>query len=695
MPVSPELNFTLSDAKGVFLALCLISVLFLPGGYLIGAYLAPQNFNQKKPIEKLLHAAMLVFAILPILLFLLFRIHFLLALLFCCASFIAFILRKPWAQVTSDEQSKEDARFIFFAIFVWVAIALFTICDWQWGENLYMSVVVWDYEKHVAVVDCISRTGVPPVNPTYYPGTPISLYYYYFWFLFPALIDKVSMGAVGPYCATIAATIFTGLGFLGLIINLSEKLFPDKKLYPIALVLLLVSGLDILIVAPVNILSKIYFGTQPFASVEWWTMDQVSSFTHFLCWVPHHVTGCIAVLTAILLARDGLESEIKKDKIKYFGIAALALASSVGSSVYLAFVGTAGLCLYVLLSIIAKNMPAKRILELFALLSTSGILASFFLLGLHSQINSSPIVLGVRSSGLLRYFLDPKGAGINSGVKDQLGLIQPSVQNWGESLLLLLIDYPIEFGFFFLAAALFWYKKHIEKEDLLPISIFIASLTICTFLRSAIHNNDLGWRGLIPAQIILLLWSSVYLKNRLDDFKGVHFLKHPVIILLVLLALTGAGTTFYDIYLLRFTQLDSKREALENNPEKNYFIRKAYEELRRNKNISIVQANPIHDRDPFFGLYSQHQTLASDKEYGPLFGIDIEKYNELVTKLEPVFSGKYTLDEVKSLAQKYSLDAIFVKQDDPVFSNKDSWATQLKPDIENKYARVFLIRQKN
>jgi hypothetical protein len=690
MPSLTELPFTLADAICTLVGLCLLAGTILPAGLLLTAYLEPQKFNQKNKLELFLHALMLSICFCPVIFYLTWKIHFLAVAFFVVATWIIFILRlnSLFPKKIEKEKNKTSASSILkFLIFFLPTIFFFIIVDWQWGERLYMSVVCYDYEKHVAVTNAISQANsLPPINPMYFFESGQALFYYYFWFLLPAFVSKITLGFVGPYPAVIAGTMLTSLAFLGLMNNMQEEFFKQGK-HQLPLALLLVSGLDLLIVLPLNLFSLNKYGFQPFTSVEAWSMDQVSNFMHMLIWVPHHVTGAIAALTAVIFAFKGfsnIESDTRTNN-KYLLAAAVCFASSFGLSVYLAFVTISSLCVYVLLNSL-KTKLFRQFIELAAVLALTGIIALPFVIELQSHhSNLKPIAFAVRTSGLLRYFLDPNEKSINTSVKDQLGLNQPTTAYPLESLFLLIFDYPMEFGFFLVGAILYWFNriksKQIEDTDLLPFCLFSTSIIICTFLRSAIHNNDLGWRGLIPAQIILLFWSASYIGKNLSKPKS--------LILLIVLALVGLGTTLYEFYLLRFSLLDKKREMLECKPERNYWVRKAYEQMRNEFQVSIIQANPRHDRDPYFGLYSNHQTLCSDKEYGPLFGIEINQYNKYESAVQALFSGNYNYEETKALAMKWKIDALFVKDDDPIFLN--NW--NIKPDLENKFVKVYLFKR--
>src|SRR5262249_17333828 len=91
------------------------------------------------------------------------------------------------------------------------------------------------------------------------------------------------------------------------------------------------------------------------------------------------------------------------------------------------------------------------------------------------------------------------------------------LRNWQVAignLLLLPINYGMEFRLFFAVAWWGWKtwrakRYRLERQDLAAVAMVGVSLMLCTFLRSTlIGNNDLGWRGFLIAQFVLLLWTA-------------------------------------------------------------------------------------------------------------------------------------------------------------------------------------------
>lgn len=687
MPAMADPSFTLQDAKGVIVAFCLLLAIMTPLGYWLSIVLQSQKFNQMSPIEKFLQSTMLACAFAPILIFLLWRINFTLlacVVIFSSVSFL-FSLKNFFCQIETKTTSPN--KILGFALLVFALVAFFTIIDFQWGENLYMSVVCFDYEKHVSIVQSIMETGVPPQNPMFYPGHPLGLYYYYFWFTIPALAAKFSFHQASPYASTISGTIWTVIAFIGLFKQITDKFYPDNtKLLKISILLLLVSGLDILLVAPLNIFARLTDKPQVLDSVEWWSLDQVSAFVEILLWVPHHLTGCIAIFAGIFLFLEGIQNK----KWLHIIAASFCFASAAGSSVYLFIVGVSSLCVYMAFCAI-KQKQLSDLLKLGTALGLCIIFVFPFFLDLH-KINAnsdSRIKLAVRSSGLIRFVIHPEHKNFSHTTKDQIGLSQPDTSNWAENLFLLLLNYPFEFGFYFVATILHWHKRPVQQKDWLFLCIFGTSLFIATFFRSTIHNNDLGWRGLIPAQIILLFWSAEYLSSNFN-------LKKPSSIALSILLTVGAATSLYDLYLLRFSQLYPNRAVQEYDPHKNFYVRSAYQNLLAvcPKN-GIIQANPSHTRDPYMGLYSQRQTIASDQEYGPLFGVDYNLYKNQVAKLTPLFNGGINAQNVRDICENEKIFALVIKWSDPVFNDKSSWVFELVPYYQNEYVKVFVFDRKH
>src|SRR5262249_53104139 len=103
--------------------------------------------------------------------------------------------------------------------------------------------------------------------------------------------------------------------------------------------LLCVTGLDIL----PNLLLDSFHAAQ--ADPEWWN-EQVSSWFTSVLWVPHHTAALIAGLMAVLILWNAARARETWRRVAGALVAGLCLASCVGSSVYVALVLAAALCVW-------------------------------------------------------------------------------------------------------------------------------------------------------------------------------------------------------------------------------------------------------------------------------------------------------------------------------------------------------------
>jgi hypothetical protein len=74
----------------------------------------------------------------------------------------------------------------------WSLFAILSLIDIQLGNRLYFSVASYDLISRVSITGAITRTGVPPTNPGYFPGKTVPLtFLYYFWYILGSLIDQI------------------------------------------------------------------------------------------------------------------------------------------------------------------------------------------------------------------------------------------------------------------------------------------------------------------------------------------------------------------------------------------------------------------------------------------------------------------------------------------------------------------------
>jgi hypothetical protein len=537
----------------------------------------------------------------------------------------------------------------------WIVIGTACLVDLQIGNRLYVPVTSFDYMLRTAITAAVERTGVPPANPYFYAGHGFILRYHYFWYMLCGLVGRMGRPLVTARTAVIAGTLWSGIGLVSVIAlytHLSGGRKPDRRML-IAVALLSVTGLDIVPLAIRFLLTGRFD-----ASSEWWN-EPVLSWVNSVLWQPHSIAALVACMTGLLAMRYSA-------RISGVVIGGAAIASALGLSVYVTFVFVVFLIVWLAMRVESRVICAAGVMAL--------ALSFPYLLELARGLPGTgaggggatlPIQFAVRSF----YFAEALVGAGNSW--------RTTVAN----TLALPLNYFLEFGFFFVAGIRQWKRN----RDGCEMALLITSILICTFLRSnSIANNDLGWRGIIFAQFVLLIWASELWDKRTLSAMG------------VMLAL-GFAATVYDVAMLRIYPLLLDNLNIPRYHwlapdyrlgERTYALREVYERLDRElPESAVVQQNPnAIPGDLFYGLYADRQTAVETPSCGVVFGGDASACEGILAPVRGVFDRADSPDPV---CRQFSISAVIVKDTDAVWRDKTSWVWTRKPLIGNSYARAF------
>ena len=642
-------HFTAHDIEGTVAAFFLFGLLTVVPGYVVGSVLAVFSFARRTLVARMAISICLSIATVPILTYLWWPAC---ALTWCAFPVVLVRGKRPAVGRLSKE------RLAVLAIVAgWVVIGTACLIDLQIGNRLYVPVTSFDYMLRTAITAAVERTGVPPANPYFYAGHGFILRYHYFWYMLCGLVGRMGRPFITARIAVIAGTLWSGIGLVSVIAlytHLSGGRKPDRRML-IAVALLSVTGLDIVPLAIRFLLTGRFD-----ASSEWWN-EPVLSWANSVFWQPHSIAALVACVTGLLVIREAA-------RIPGAVIGGSAIASALGLSVYVTFV-------FVIFLIVWLAMRAKS-----GVICAAGVVAFTmslpYLLELARESQGSgsrgvgasarlPIQFAVRSF----YFAE---ALVGSG---------NSWRTTFANTLALPLNYFLEFGFFFVVGIRQWKRN----RDRCEMALLITSILICTFLRSnSIANNDLGWRGIIFAQFILLIWASELWDKRVPRAMG------------VMLAL-GVMATVYDVTMLRIYPLlldsfDIPRYhwlAPDHRlGERTYALREVYERLGRElPEKAIVQQNPNRvPGDLFYGLYADRQTAVETPSCGVVFGGDSTLCQSMLAPIREVFDGG-GMDRV---CREFSISAVIVKDTDAAWNDKTSWVLKREPLIGNRYGRAFL-----
>jgi hypothetical protein len=676
----PALNYTLSDIFGALIAFGLFPLVIVFPGYTVGWLLDLFNFRNRTRIVQFLIGLVLSITISPILFYL---SSSLISTWFSFALIVVFLLSSIAILIRNRKSNSGINRFTKIAVWIgvfWVALAIFSLVDFQWGNRLYFSVVSYDQTTRVSIIDAITRTGVPPINPSYHPNGPVYLtFLYYFWYILCSLVDQLGGNIVSARTALIASNAWCGLGLMATIALYLRLRNPDhsEKIWRSAILgigSLAVSGLDIIPLSLMMIATR-----QIFLDVEHWNA-QVTAWVGSFLWVPHHVAGLIACLTAVMLIYSVRGQSLRRAYIA-MTVAGMAFASALGLSVWVTLVFVVFWGGWIV-SIFIENKERDRIIPMIYAGIVALILAFPFLAGMTGGGSGSsqfPIALEVRTF----YLFEP------------LISAWPPIAHALASLIILPVNYLFELGFFLIVGIL-WFQirvkdaPHLTSFHTAEILLLVIVFILGSFLRSTlIENNDLGWRAWLPGQFILLIWGVDVLeilvfsaaplsKTNRASGKGRN--------LLITLAAIGIMTSVLDVVCLRIAW---PVKAGEDMAKRMYSARLAYDYLRDQVPAdSITQNNALDELDRPAGLYGTHQMVIADRT---AFGVPLPVFQDIVNKIGVIFTSQNESNwqGMDSLCREYSIDILIFKDTDPVWDSLPTLESFRPPIYKNNNYELF------
>ena len=594
----------------------------------------------------------------------------------------------PPAQATPLRLTTRFSVFLAL-IAIWLIIALASLVDLQIGHRLYFPVIAFDYCVRTEFTQSIATYGIPAQNPFFFPGHTVALRYHYFWLILCALVERLGGGFVDARQALVAGSMWTGIGLIALV-PLYLRIFSPlgaTRLHRrgvIGIALLGVTGLDIL--GTLFLLWLVRAGLFPTVepSVEWWN-NQVDGWIYTMLWEPHYICALIACLTGFLILWDVPEQAGLGRRVVSGIIAGLAFSSAVGAGIYIALVFAAFLMLWTLIAITRKWYRET------AALAISGAVA------LALSIPYLKTLTAAKGSGGQLFQLTVRSFDLAEILMSAFHLGRPWQVLAGD-LVLLPLNYFLELGVFFVAGCLAWtafrkLRRPPTRQELAGFTMAATAVLICTFVRSSvITNNDLGWRGFLIAQFILLLYAA-------DLFSLPAAIPARAKSLLTLCLVLGAAGVVYDLAMLRCFPLLSDTGLVpkvawiasdDHLGNRTYANREAYEWLRaRTSPRAVIEQNPdVRTQDTFWGLYGQRQALAEDGACGTAFGGDLEDCTPVIARLKQLYAGG-SAGTFESVCNSVPVDDLIAKDVDPAWQDRTSWVWKLKPIYQNNFVRIF------
>lgn len=602
--MSPDLSLMTNDLAGLALgSLVGLVLLLLPGALLAQGMqqLAPQT-------DWRAFAPALAIALLPIVDSVLIRLGgvataICLRVLLAAATLIwarGFIPRWTWITVA--------------AAGAWWLYLAFIYVDVDVGGSLYQSITVLDLTKHAAVVREIGSSGLPLRDPFF--DRPQAAGYYHYFYDGAALIDVVLGRAVDARMAFVAAAFNIGIAlatFLrALVVDLDWQRASERRLTVAVIIACAIGGLDLL-----GILGRFLASGALEANAEWWD-DEISFVPTAASWVPHHLAGVIAMWVALLLLSKAATATGRR-AAALAAVAGLAMANAFGLSVWVTIGGV------FVLAAALRVLKADVRLRWLVLVAMAGTVALLL-----SSVQLIDLLHG-RTDGrfpLAPWIREPADLGALLGAP-----ISPLL-----ALALTPLVWAMEFGAFAIGSWVFWRGRWPSSSVLarLMTAAVVAGLLMNLLLRSAIINNDFGWRVIWFAQLPAMLWTIAVLQRKIEK---------PALRSAMLLAVgLGFAATLYNGLAARWVRPPLARHQfnyINAHPAEDYALAKAYRWANEHLPAdTVLQHNPLGAPRVFdFGLYSVHQVAVADSQ-AELFGAPREALAARLAFYGMIFAGK-------------------------------------------------------
>jgi hypothetical protein len=536
------------------------------------------------------------------------------------------------------------------------------------GGRLHHSLLVTDAVKHAAVTSAITETGtVPPFDPFFRREQPSGYYYYYY--VFSALAQRLSLGLIDARSAVFGQVFWTALALIGTMLVVWRRSRLGRASTPVLLAFAAVAGLQVL-----NVVASLAWSRVPMAQINWGG-EEVNAFVISLVWVPHHLAGLIATWAALLALTPIVErgrADCRRD-VAAILVAAAALASVVGLSTWVAFGAAATFGFWLVSLGVRWRWHAAAVVVLAGLLALAIALPDLVDVMRNRVYGGPPVELSVRPFPLADVLTEP---------------------GWGRTvtrLVVLPLQYVFTFGVFMVGALVYWSgrpagratplreRSRNETAHLLVLSA-VAGLLLASFLRSAILNNDLGWRAILFTQFAALMWTVAALGDNAPTITSV--LQRAPVWAGAALVLGWLGVA-YDLVALRAYRalgLDAPMEQTALGPTIAHDRRAAYEWLNQHARPgAVTQHNPDVERAFAYGLYGRHRVAVSDRHNSYLLGADRRAIDERLAELIPVFAAALPAAEARRRLAAHEVDIALFAADDPVWRDSTSWIWQVEP----------------
>lgn len=555
------------------------------------------------------------------------------------AGSIAIQWRTPRSPLPYSRAHFIGAMLAAVAIALCVAVAIAPKFD---HAAVLLSPAMFDHAK-VALIDEMARLGVPPGNP-FLGGGPFA--YYYLWH-FSAAELVLATGITG-WEADAALTAFSAyssvLLMMGLSVWLSGRISSAFWIPLLAFAGSLRPVLEFLFGK-----TALYFVIWPPTGFAGWFFQAA--------WVPQHIASATCVVLAIVL----LAELARKPNVLCLFTFVLTVIAGFESSTWVGGVTFAFAAAMAGLVLLIRIPASDR--RPFILWSAAGAV----------------LALAIAAPFLIAQFESSVARGLGSPVAlhhyDVLGEFFPA---WLRRMLDLpaywLVFLPVEFPAIYpvgVVAMIVILRSNQTTDEQRHIGLALATLTIASlvvgwlFVSTLANNNDLGWRAVLPAVMVLTACTACGLTRWIT---GHATLAAAAALSALILGLPDGLFNLRDNTLGRPNR-SGAAFAQQSLLWERVRIHAAPDEPVGNNPFAFADMTPW-PVNIAWALLSDRRSCYAGSElalaYAPLTGSQRQEIDQQFTQL---FDGKGSPDDVRDLAQTHQCRVIVVTPQDGAWAS--------------------------
>jgi hypothetical protein len=527
------------------------------------------------------------------------------------------------------------------------------------GDAIFLADPIFDHAK-VALIDDMTRLGLPPGNPFFADGAS-RFAYYYLWHFSAAELSRL-VGA-GGWDADVAMTWFSAFASLaammGFAVWLSRRAWAAL---PVVVLAATASG---------RFLLWQMFGAENVDAV----LSRPAGFAGWLFqapWVPQHIMSATCVVVAIYLMAQLAQRR------NALGVAALGILAAAGfeSSTWIGgFTFAAGAL--VAAPALLVQAGRKQAWPFLGALAAAGIIALAFaapllrdqIVAAAARSAGSPIaivphdVLGEYFSVGLRRIVDPPGF-------------------W---LIFLTVELPAIYIPGMMALGAFIVARDLDLDRKRAVWAFAAlaaaSLAISWLLVSTLaDNNDLGWRALLPGVMVPTVFAAAGLVRWIAARADVAA---AAAIAAILVGLPGGIALIHSDVAAR---PEPEGQLFARTPDMWAAVRRhAAADERLANNPLFLQNMTLWPVNISWALLADRRSCYAARELTLVYtSLPRARQDEIDGQFIRVFEGEGTSADVEDLAAKYDCRVVVLTSADGAWPNDPFAASPRYRLVEEK-----------